>query len=396
MTIALYGGEPVRSQTLPYGRQLIEDDDIAAVVETLKSDYLTTGPEVLKFEEAFAKKVGAKYAVAVSNGTAALHIACLAAGVGELDEVITTPLTFAASANAALYCGAKPLFADIDPASLNIDPQNVKALITDRTKVLLPVHYAGLPCDMAKLLDLAKAHGLVVIEDASHALGATYEGRTIGTIGDMTTFSLHPVKHMTTGEGGVITTNSEYFYKKLLLYRTHGITRDTAQMSKESEGPWYYEQLELGYNYRITDFQCALGMSQLKKIERYQESRDQIAKLYDEAFSEIKGLMIQESQANAKNVHHLYVLRFDPELIKTDRLTFFKALQAEGIGVNVHYVPVYKHPYYQANGFSHVSCVEAEKAYAYMVSLPMFHGMTMADAKDVVAAVKKVSEYFSK
>lgn len=248
---------------IPYGRQTIEEDDIQAVVDVLKSDYLTTGPKIAEFEKAVADYVGAKYAVAISNDTAALHAACHAAGIGEGDEVITTPITFAASSNCVLYCGGTPVFADIDPKTYNIDQEDIKRKITPRTKAIIPVHLAGQPCDMDAIHEIAKEHNLIVIEDAAHALGSEYKGKKIGGLSDMTTFSFHPVKPITTGEGGMIVTNSEELYKKLVLFRSHGITRDTSLMTR-NEGPWFYQQLDLGYNYRMTDIQCALGCSQMK------------------------------------------------------------------------------------------------------------------------------------
>ena len=249
---------------IPYGRQIIEDDDIQAVVEVLKSDYLTTGPKIAEFERTVAGYVGTKYAVAVANGTAALHAACFAAGIREGDEVITTPLTFAASANCVLYCGGRPVFADVDPRTYNIDPEDIRRKITDKTKAIIPVHLAGQPCDMDAIHKIAREYSLVVIEDGAHALGASYKGKKIGTLSDMTTFSFHPVKPITTGEGGMVVTDQEELYRKLTLFSAHGITRDTNLLT-ENEGPWFYQQQELGFNYRITDIQCALGCSQMKK-----------------------------------------------------------------------------------------------------------------------------------
>ena len=257
---------------IPYGRQWIEDDDVRAVVDTLKSDYLTTGPKVKEFEQSFAEYTGAKYAVAVSSGTAALHCACHCAGIEKGDEVITTPITFAASANSILYCGGTPVFADIDPETYNIDTDKIESLITKKTKAILPVDFAGQPCDLEKIKEIAKKNGLIIIEDASHALGADYKKLKIGSISDITTFSFHPVKHITSGEGGMVTTNDEETYKRLKLFRSHGITRNREEMERD-DGEWYYEQIELGYNYRISDIHCALGISQLKKIEKFIQRR---------------------------------------------------------------------------------------------------------------------------
>lgn len=367
---------------IPYGKQSIEEDDIQAVVEVLKSDYLTTGPKVAEFEKVVADYVGAKYAVAVSNGTAALHVACLAAAIEEDDEVITTPNTFVASANCALYCGAKPVFADIDPVTYNIDPVDIRRKINDKTRAIIPVHFTGQPCEMDEIHAIAKKHNLIVIEDAAHALGAVYKGRMIGNISDMTTMSFHPVKHITTGEGGVITTNDAKLYEKLLLFRTHGITREPSLLEK-NEGGWYYEQLELGFNYRITDFQCALGISQMKKIDRFVARRREIAKRYDEAFAGLKGIVTPAQAEGCNNSYHLYVIQVE----SMPRKEAFDKLRAAGIGVNVHYIPVYKHPYYQKNGYQDVKCGNAEKIYSKLISLPMYPGLTDEEQEYVIEQV---------
>ena len=327
---------------IPYGRQCIEQDDIDAVVEVLKGDYITTGPTVAEFERVVAEYTGAKYAVAVSNGTAALHIACLAAGIKEGDEVITTPITFAASSNCALYCGATPVFADIDPDTYNIDPKDLERKITARTKAIVAVHFTGQPCKMDEIHRIAKKYNLLVIEDAAHALGADYNGKKIGSISDMTTFSFHPVKHITTGEGGMVTTNSEELYEKLVQFRSHGITRDRRFMKKE-EGAWYYEQLNLGFNYRITDIQCALGVSQMKKLDRFVERRREIAARYHKALGDCKQIILPKQEQGCNNSWHLYVV----QILDKSRKEVFDALREKNIGVNVHYIPVYKHPYYQ-------------------------------------------------
>lgn len=391
--LAILGGKPIRETYLPYGRQLIEEDDLKAVVESLKSDYLTTGPTISQFESLFAKKVGATYAVAVINGTAALHIACLAAGIGPGDEVITSPMTFAASANAVLYAGGTPVFCDIDPLTYNIDINAIEALINEKTKAIIPVHYTGLPCPMDELRELAQKYNLTIIEDGAHALGATYKGQLVGALSDMTTFSLHPVKHITTGEGGVITTNNPKLYEKLILLRTHGITRNPDLMV-ENHGPWYYEQLDLGYNYRITDFQCALGISQLNKCEDFQAVRDEIVAFYDESLSQIDGIVLQKRPEDSKSAHHLYVIQLDLTKIKVDRRAVYDALLKENIGVNVHYVPVYWHPFYRNIGFKKGLCPVAENLYERIISIPLFHGMTRADAQNVVDAIKKVVAYY--
>lgn len=369
---------------IPYGRQTIEEDDIQTVVDVLKSDYLTTGPKIEEFEKAVSDYTGAKYAVAISNGTAALHAACFAAGIGEGDEVITTPLTFAASANCVLYCGGTPVFADVDAKTYNIDPEDIRRKITEHTKAIIPVHLAGQPCDMDAIHAIAKEHHLVVIEDGAHALGSEYKGKKIGTLSDMTTFSFHPVKPITTGEGGMIVTNDENFYKRLCLFRSHGITRDESLMTRD-EGPWFYQQLELGYNYRMTDIQCALGCSQMKKLDRFLSLRRELVKRYDEAFRSCENIVIPYQLPETNSGWHLYII----QVPNCDRKKVFEELKAEGIGVNVHYIPVYYHPYYQEHGYHDVHCSNAEEVYSHIISLPLYPGLTLEQQDEVIAKVKK-------
>lgn len=366
---------------IPYGRQWIEEEDIQAVVEVLRSDFLTTGPKVPAFEQAFAEYTGAKYAVAVSNGTAALHVACLAAGISKGDEVITTPITFAASANCALYCGAVPVFADIDPRTYNIDPEKIREKITKRTKAIIPVHFTGQPCDMKRIHQIAKEYGLMVIEDAAHGAGAEYQGRKVGSLSPLTTFSFHPVKHITTGEGGIVTTDSKELYEKLLLYRSHGITRKEELLTAK-EGDWYYEQLELGYNYRMTDIQAALGESQLKKLGRFLERRRKIAARYDEAFAGTK-IVRPYQLTEVCSSWHLYVIKVEA----SERKRIFDRLRAAGIGVNVHYIPVYHHPYYRKHGYASVFLENSEKLYQSLISLPIFPALTDEEQEYVIQTV---------
>ena len=394
---------------IPYGRQSIDDADIEAVVKVLKSDYLTSGPAVAAFDKKVADYVGAKYAVAVSNGTAALHVACLAAGIGVGDEVVTTPITFAASANCVLYCGGTPVFADIDPDTYNISPVELERKITSRTKAIIPVHYTGQPCDMDAILEIAHKHDLLVIEDGAHALGASYKGKRIGSIADMTCFSFHPVKPVTTGEGGMIVTDNEELYRKLVLYRSHGITRDNDMMQQYEDqlrqstdpalqeaadmlrgdvmdpGGWYYQQLELGYNYRITDIACALGASQMDKLDRFLERRRQIAGKYDEAFADIPQIKTPWQQEGCQSGWHLYMI----QTMERSRREVFDGLRQAGIGVNVHYIPVYRHPYYQRNGYAGVHCLNAEAFYERAVSLPIFPGLTGSQQDYVIEHVIK-------
>ncbi len=392
--LAVNGGTPVRSTLLPYGRQSIEEDDIQAVVDVLRSDWLTTGPKVEEFEEAFAAWVGAKHAVTFSSGTAALHGAALAAGLKPGDEAITSPMTFAATANCVLYQGATAVFADVCADTLNLDPENAAARITPRTRAILPVDYAGHPADMDAIPKLAARHGIVVIEDACHALGSEHRGRRVGSIADMTVFSFHPVKHLATGEGGMVTTDRAEYAESLRRFRNHGISSDARQ--RQSEGQWYYEMVLLGFNYRLTDIACALGLSQLKKLEANLLRRREIAARYASAFRGLAGVTPPAVRAEVNPAWHLYPIRLNLEKLSADRAQVFRALRAENIGVNVHYIPVHRHPYYRDRfGYRGDEYPVAERAYERLISLPMFHGMSDQDVDDVVAAVGKIFSAFS-
>lgn len=391
---AICGGEPVRSTKIFYGHQFIDEDDIQAVVDVLKSDYLTCGPKIGELEEKLCEVTGAKYAVVCSNGTAALHIACLAAGVMPGDEVITTPITFAASANCALYCGARPVFADINENTYNIDPAHVEKLTTERTKAVVAVDFTGQSVELDRLLTHCREHNLVLIEDGAHVIGTSYKGRMNGSIADMTTMSFHPVKTVTGGEGGAVLTNSKEYYEKLLLYRAHGITRDPKLMEHEPDGPWYYEQIALGMNYRMTDMQAALIISQLNKLPRFMERRKAIVKAYNEAFSKLPQLFVQQEIPESDTTRHLYILRIRPEKLTIDRKQFFEALAAENICCNVHYIPTYYFPYYERLGYKRGLCPKAEKLYAEEISLPLYYAMTDQDIEDVIRAVTRIAEYF--
>ena len=391
---AICGGEPVRSTKIFYGHQFIDEDDIQAVVDVLKSDYLTCGPKIGELEEKLCEVTGAKYAVVCSNGTAALHIACLAAGVMPGDEVITTPITFAASANCALYCGAKPVFADINENTYNIDPAHVEKLTTERTKAVVAVDFTGQSVELDRLLTHCRKHNLVLIEDGAHVIGTSYKGRMNGSIADMTTMSFHPVKTVTGGEGGAVLTNSKEYYEQLLLYRAHGITRDPKLMEHEPDGPWYYEQIALGMNYRMTDMQAALIISQLNKLPRFMERRKAIVKAYNEAFSRLPQLFVQQEIPESDTTRHLYILRIRPEKLTIDRKQFFEALAAENICCNVHYIPTYYFPYYEKLGYKRGLCPKAEKLYAEEISLPLYYAMTDQDVEDVIRAVTRIAEYF--
>lgn len=388
--------QPIRDSYLAYGRQWIDEEDIQAVVDVLKGDFLTTGPTINRFEQAVADYVGTKYAVAFSNGTAALHGACFAAGIEEGDEVITTPMTFAASANCVLYMGGFPVFADIDNKTYNISPENIEKLITEKTKAVIPVDFTGQPVELDMIMDIAKKHNLVVIEDAAHALGATYKDKKIGSIADMTMFSFHPVKHITTGEGGIITTNNKKYYDKLLQFRSHGITRNQEQLINKTEGPWYYEMQFLGYNYRMTDFQAALGLSQLKKNDKFVELRKQYVDLYNKAFEQNEFINSPYIKTDSDSSWHLYVIRLKLDKLNADRKEIFEALISENIGVNVHYIPVHMLPYYSDLGYQKGICPIAEKLYEEIITLPLFPSMSEKDVKDVINAVIKVLDFYAK
>jgi perosamine synthetase len=390
--LAIYGGKPVRAKMLPYGHHWIGDDDVEAVAQVLRSDWLTTGPNVARFEEAFSAQVSAKYAVAVSNGTAALHAAVFAAGIGPGDEVIVPAMTFAASANCVLYQGGTVIFADVRSDTLNIDPACVEKAITPRTRAIVTVDYTGQPSDLDELNALAARHNLRVIEDASHALGATYRHRPVGKLALLTTFSLHPVKHITTGEGGVITTDDAELAGRLRLFRNHGITTDHRQ--RETAGSWFYEMVDLGYNYRLTDFQCVLGLSQLKKLPAWLARRREIAAHYNTAFATLPQIEPPTLLADRESAWHLYVIRLNLDRLSVGRAEIFKALRAENIGVNVHFIPVPWHPYYQKLGYTKGQWPVAEAAYERLISLPIFPAMSDQDVEDVIDAISKVVERY--
>ena len=393
--LAINGGKSIRDKMLPYGRQWIDEGEIREVSKVLKSDWITQGPKIKEFEQKIAEFVKSKYTVVFNSGTSSLHAACFAANIKNHDEVITTPITFVASANCVLYQGGIPVFADIKEDTLNIDPEEILKKITSRTKALIPVDFTGLPVEIERINDIARNHNIIVIEDASHALGATYKGKKVGTLSDMTVFSFHPVKHITTGEGGAVVTNNKNFYERLKIFRTHGITKEKSKM-KQYDGPWYYEMQELGYNYRLTDFQCALGISQIEKIDSNLARRREIVKIYDNNFRNMSELVVPNiNPRNSNPAWHLYVIQINLDKLTVGRKEIFEALREENIGVNVHYIPVHLQPYYKRRfGYRHGDFPNAESYYSRAITLPLFPKMSDKDVNDVIAAVKKVINYY--
>ena len=382
---------------LHYSHQSINREDIASVIEILKSDWITQGPKIKEFEDALCHFTRAKYVVAVSNGTAALHISCLAAGIKAGDEVITSPITFAATANSVLYCGGKPVFADVEEDTTNVDPCEIEKRITKRTRAIIPVHFAGHPCDLKEISRIARRHRLIVIEDAAHALGAEYEisrrrgnGEWIkvgdGRFSDMTILSFHPVKSITTGEGGAVLTNDQKLYEKLLMLRNHGITRERKALLEKDEGPWYSEMQALGFNYRITDFQCALGTSQLRRIGPFLKRRREIAALYYEKLSGLEGIVLPIARPSVKSAWHIYCIRLKDA---SKRKRIFERLRDSNIGVQVHYIPVYFHPYYRRLGYKMGMCKKAEDYYRRTMTLPIHPAMTDRDVHYVIETLKE-------
>ncbi|MDD5564737.1 MAG: UDP-4-amino-4,6-dideoxy-N-acetyl-beta-L-altrosamine transaminase [Thermoanaerobaculaceae bacterium] len=378
-------------KNIPYATQWIDNKDVLAVGKTLLLECITQGPKTGEFEELIAGRCGARYAVAVNSGTAALHIACLAAGLKKGDEGITSPITFVASPNCMLYCSARPVFADIDEDTACVSNDSLEKLITPRTKVVIPVHFGGHSCDMDSLYKVAKREHLTVIEDACHAIGAEYKGTKVGSCAysDMTVFSFHAIKQMTTGEGGMVLTNNPELYKKLKMLRTHGITRDPDMMSA-APGEWYYEMQLLGFNYRLTDFQCALGISQLMRLDDFIRVRKDIADRYDKAFADMECVKPLEQKRYAVSSRHLYVVRFDVSKLKTSRKSIFDAYRKKGIMVNVHYIPVYNQPYYRKLGYRTGICPKAEKYYEEAITLPLHPKMSGADVAKVIGVTKKI------
>lgn len=394
--LAVEGGQPVRDDEIWYGRQWIDEKDISAVGDVLRSPLITSGPNVEQLEKRLAEYTGARYAVAVSSGTAALHCACLAAGIKDKDEVITTPLTFAASANCIRYCGGVPVFADVDPDTYNIDPQSIKKHITEKTKAVIAVDFTGQPVQLEEIRNLCREHELVLIEDAAHSIGSRYKDQMIGSLADMTIFSFHPVKTITGGEGGAILTDDKKLYHRLSVYHNHGMVHCMKDMEEAHEEPWYYEQAFLGYNYRLTDFQSALINSQLDKIGAFIARRKAIAEKYDQAFAHMPEIILQKEIPQADTCRHLYIIRLNQDRLSCSRLEFFRAMAAENVVPQVHYIPVYWFPYYQKMGYKKGMCPIAESIYEGIMSIPLFPKMTDEDVDTVIYAVKKIVNRYRK
>lgn len=374
-----------------YGKQSIDESDIEAVISVLRSDFLTQGPMIERFERRVAEYCGAKYAVAVTNATSALHIACKAAGLAHGSILWTSPITFVASANCGRYCGAKVDFVDIDDATYNMSVEKLedKLAAGGRPKVVVPVHLCGQSCDMERIYALSKKYGFAVIEDASHALGATYKDTRVGSCAysDMTVFSFHPVKIITTGEGGMVLTNNKALYEKLVLYRSHGITRDSAKMTKETEGPWYYQQIKLGYNYRMTDIQAALGYSQMGRLEAFVARRRELAKRYDGMLADLP-LKTPKQSRGTNSSWHIYVVRLDRTRVKKSKTQIFEEMKKRGVTLNLHYIPVHLQPYYQALGFKEGDFPVSERYYKEALTLPLYYELTDEQQEEIVEALK--------
>ncbi len=393
---AIMGGTPTREKYLPYCLPVIEKEEIAAVVDTLKSDWITTGPKTHRFEELFEEYVGCKHAIAVSSCTAALHLPLVAAEIGPGDEVITTPFTFAATVNVIVQQGAKPVLVDIRRDTYNLDPDKLEAAITSKTRAIIPVHYAGQPCDMAPVIDIARRHHLMVIEDAAHALSAKYQGRNIGNIGDVTAFSFYATKIITTAEGGMATTNDDKTAEKMRILSLHGISAD-AWNRYSPNGSWYYEILAPGFKYNMTDIQAAMGIEQLKKLDRLQDARKKIAAFYGNSFADVSEIVIPRVRPDVEHSWHLYPILVNTDALSIDRKQFSDALKAENIGTSVHFIPIHLHPFYrQTFGFKEGDFPETEYVYNRIVSLPLYPRMSAEDSADVVAAVRTIAQYYRK
>jgi len=393
---AIEGGTPIRDSFLPYGRQWLDENEINEVLDSLKSDWITTGPKMRKFEADFKDFIGSKYSVAVNSGTAALHISTSSIDINPGDEVITTPLTFVASANCIVYRGGTPIFADIKMDTYNIDPSEINKKITRKTKAIIPVHFAGQPCDMDEITEIAEKHNLIVIEDAAHAIDAEYKNKKIGNISDLTIFSFHPVKNITTAEGGMVTTNNDDLNEKLLMFRTHGISKDAIKRFGKS-GDYYYDMQYLGFRYNLSELHAALGIHQLRKLEEFQKKRREIVEIYNRELKNIEEIIIPFKKTDVKHTWHLYVIQLKTESLKVDRDQIFRALREENIGVNVHYIPVHFHSYYQQKfGLKKGILPNVEWLFPRLLTIPLFPKMSEDDIYDVINALEKVIKYYRK
>lgn len=393
---AIEGGSPIREDFLPYGTQWLNECEINEVVDSLKSKWITTGPKMRMFEENFKSFRDSKYAVAVNSGTAALHISTSTIDVKPGDEVITTPLTFVASANCVVYRGGTPIFADIKKDTYNIDPNEIIQKITPKTKAIIPVHYAGQPCDMNEIAEIAGKHNLYIIEDAAHAIDAEYKGKKIGSISDLTAFSFHPVKNITTAEGGMVTTNNDEFHDKLLMFRSHGITKDAVKRFGKSSDYFYDMQL-LGFRYNLSELHASLGIHQLNKLEFFQKRRIEIVELYNRELQDLEEITLPYVKKDVKHTWHLFIIQLNLEKLKVNRDHIFKALREENIGVNVHYIPVHYHSYYQDRfGLKKGILPNVEWLYPRLLTIPLFPKMSNDDAYDVINALEKVIKFYGK
>ncbi len=393
---AIEGGKPVRDNFLPYGKQWLDEKEINEVIDTIKSNWITTGPKMRFFEDKFKEYIGSKYAVAVNSGTAALHISTSSIEINSGDEVITTPLTFVASANCVVYRGGTPIFADIKKDTYNINPDEIRKRITSKTKAIIPVHFTGQPCDMDEICEIAEEHNLFIIEDAAHAIDAEYKGKKIGNISDLTVFSFHPVKNMTTAEGGMVTTNNDKLYEKLLMFRTHGISKDAAKRFAK-EGGYYYDMQYLGFRYNLSELHASLGIHQLNKIEMFQKRRREIVNIYNRELADFDEITLPYVKSDIKHSWHLYILQLNLEKLKVDRDYIFRALREENIGVNVHYIPVHYHSYYQNRfGLKKGFLPKVEWLFPRLLTIPLFHKMNDDDVYDVINSLDKVLRYYRK
>ena len=393
---AIEGGKPVREDFLPYGTQWLDDNEITEVIDSLKSNWITTGPKMRLFEKKFRNYIGSKYAVAVNSGTAALHISTSSINIKPGDEVITTPLTFVASSNCIIYRGGTPVFADIKKDTYNIDPNEIKKKITPKTKAIIPVHFAGQPCNMDEISEIANENNLIIIEDAAHAIDAEYQDKKIGNISDLTAFSFHPVKNITTAEGGMVTTNNDEFYDKLLMFRTHGISKDAVKRFGKS-GDFYYDMQYLGFRYNLSELHAALGIHQLKKLDFFQKRRNEIVKIYNKELQNIEEITVPYVKKNVKHSWHLYVVQLNIEKLKVNRDFIFKALREENIGVTVHYIPVHYHSFYQKNfGYKKGILPNVEWLFPRLLTIPLFPKMNSDDVYDVINALEKIINFYKK